>query len=274
MSHTFYTGDALDPQAYGGMTTVNAVVTSPPFWGLREYGSEEEIGSEESIEGWIENITYVVRNCMDVLADDGLLFIEVGDAYDKKGSLLRMPWRLVEALCVDLGLLYRDEIIWRRPNPMPTPTKTRTTRAHTVVLMLAMQRKHYYDRYAITTEPVRQRSGNKRKVRGDEVGVAGQRGQFGRSVPWEADDRGVPLRSVWDIAPDRSTLKGHSATMPLELARRCILLGSRPGGTILDPFCGTGTTAMAAAGEGRHSISFDLNPFFVAHARARLADAA
>ena len=211
----------------------------------------------------------------------------------KPKDLIGIPWRVAFALQAD-GWYLRSDIIWHKPNPMPESVTDRPTKAHEYVFLLTKSARYYYDASAIS-EPVTRgdagstftsgktaehqqgraqsaesrmkRSGNKARTYGDDVGRPGS--HLGRGIPWEGETRNA--RSVWSITT-RPFKGAHFATMPPELARRCISAGSRVGDTVLDPFGGAGTTGLVADRLGRHATLVELNPTYAAMARARIAD--
>lgn len=208
-------------------------------------------------------------------------------------NLIGIPWWIAFALQSD-GWYLRADIIWEKPNPMPESVRDRPTRAHEYLFLLAKSERYFYDASALAepavsvgeskngrvprgwdTEPGAHgaihrlgRSGNKeRKFRGDHGGVEGGRAHQGFGVPWEGTTRNA--RSVWKITPQ--PYKGaHFATFPEELARRCILAGSAPGDTVLDPFGGSGTVGKVAKDHGRSSVLIELNPAYLDLARHRI----
>jgi len=272
-------------------------VTSPPYWGLRDYGVAGQLGLEPTPDAYVARMVEVFAEVRRVLADDGTLWLNLGDSYNgymanqratsisennqharpkfesghgkrtvdlKAKDMVGIPWRLAFALQAD-GWYLRSDIIWSKPNPMPESVTDRPTKAHEYVFLLSKRAKYYYDTGAIA-EP-----GNPENWRDSPTS---RRGNANRDAKlWSArgqvscDTRNA--RSVWAIAtqpyPD-----AHFATFPEELARRCILAGSAPGDTVLDPFGGSGTVAQVATGNGRSAIHIDLNPAYIEMARQRI----
>ncbi len=280
---------------------VQCVVTSPPYWGLRDYGVAGQIGLEASPEAYVADLVAVFREVRRVLADDGVLWLNLGDSYaahpgqrkdtDAAGSkqqslrgstgvgsrvvvelkpkdLVGIPWRVAFALQAD-GWYLRSDIIWSKPNPMPESVTDRPTKAHEYVFLLAKSERYYYDAEAI-------------KERGSKP--AGANGTFGNK---QADARLVPnltgnmrpgveylvdgtrnARSVWTINP-KPYAGAHFATMPADLAERCIKAGSRPGDLVFDPFGGSGTTLRVARELNRRGVMLDLNPAYLQLAKVR-----
>ena len=264
-------------------------VTSPPYYGLRNYGDEEnQIGQEETPEEYIENLVKVFRKVRDVLTDDGTLWLNIGDSYYnyrpgkgqalnkqtvasndqdlpqkcarrgnkldglKEKDLIGIPWMLAFALRAD-GWYLRQDIIWHKPNPMPESVRDRCTKAHEYMFLLSKNRKYYYDNEAIK-EPAKDwgtRDRSKGKYHNQGSGLQPHSG-LTKSYPKKNK------RSVWSIPP--KPYKGaHFAVFPPELIEPCILAGSKPSDIILDPFMGSGTTAMLAKKLSRSYIGCELH---------------
>lgn len=262
-------------------------VTSPPYFGLRDYGRDGQIGLEETPEQYVTAMIEVFRCVRDVLADDGTLWLNLGDSYGAGKQMLGIPWRIALALQSD-GWVLRQDIIWHKPNPMPESVRDRCTKAHEYIFLLSKSERYYYDHEAIS-EPIAQASitrlsqpnianqkGSDRvpgKTNGTMKAVVRSSGNKERkqrpaspnshhgkqagSVPWEGSTRNK--RSVWTVTT--KPYKGaHFATFPLDLIEPCILAGSRGNDIVLDPFIGSGTTAAAAVLHGRQYIGCELNP--------------
>lgn len=241
-------------------------VTSPPYWGLRDYEHPEQLGCEPTPKEYVQNLVEVFREVWRILRPDGTLWLNIGDGYARNGGtgkhgpnakvgntrkliqrrncrvpecwglkdrdLLGLPWRLAFALQED-GWLLRSHIVWIKKTPMPESVRNRPTRATEEIFLLAKSCNYYYDCHA-----VREKSG-------------------------------ANLKNYWILGPEGNDL-GHPAAFPTELARRCILLGSRRGDTVLDPFAGSGTTAIAAAELGRRAVLIELNETYVRLTEQRL----
>jgi len=250
--------------------SVDCCVTSPPYYGLRDYGVEGQIGLEQSPEAYITRLVEVFRAVRRVLRDDGTLWVVIGDSYAGSGKggnsaghegkqdtnrgtlsvkgrmtptggdikskdLIGIPWQLAFALRAD-GWYLRQDIIWQKPNAMPESVRDRCTRAHEYIFMLTKSARYYYDADAVA-----------------ETAVHG-----------DARNR----RSVWTVST--KPYKGaHFATFPPELIEPMILASSRRGGIVIDPFCGSGTTGVVAAAHGREFIGIDINPDYAEMARNR-----
>jgi len=253
---SIYVGDCRQVLSLLAAESVQCCVTSPPYWGLRDYEQPGQLGEEETPEQYVQNLVCVFRQVWRVLREDGTLWLNVGDAYARNGGvgvcgpnakvgntrkliqkrnckvppcwglkdrdLMGLPWRVAFALQAD-GWLLRSHITWIKKAPMPESVRNRPSRATEEIFLFAKNPEYYYDNQA-----VRERSG-------------------------------ANLKNYWVLGPEPSE-GGHPAAFPTELARRCILLGSRPGDTVLDPFSGSGTTGVAAAEYGRRAVLIELNP--------------
>jgi site-specific DNA-methyltransferase (adenine-specific) len=241
---------------------VQTVVTSPPYWSLRDYGIPGQIGHEPSVEEFTASLTRIFEQVRRVLRDDGTVWLNIGDGYtsggrrwrapDKKNrarametrpatpeglkskDLIGVPWRLAFALQA-AGWYLRSDVIWNKPNCQPESVSDRPTRSHEYVFLLSKSERYFYDV---------------------------------RAVQGKNDRR---LRSVWEIQTRASPeAAGHFATFPPELVEPCILSGSRPGDLVLDPFLGSGTTALVAAARTRRFIGIELHPEYLEMSRNRL----
>ena len=262
-------------------------VTSPPYYGLRDYGGEaSQIGMEQSPEEYIQQLVEVFRLVRDNLTDDGTLWVNIGDSYYnyrsdgnypkqtvsktrqdlptktpvrgnkleglKSKDLIGIPWMLAFALRAD-GWYLRQDIIWHKPNPMPESVKDRCTKAHEYIFLLSKNKNYYYNNEAIK-EPAkdwgtRDRSNGKYHNPG-----SGLVPHSGLTKSYERKNK----RSVWSVT--KKPYKGaHFATFPPDLIEPCILAGSEPGDIILDPFMGSGTTAMVAKQHGRYYMGCELH---------------
>lgn len=309
---TLHDGDVRDVLPTLAAGSVRCCVTSPPYWGLRDYGVEGQLGLERTPEEYVERLVAVFREVRRVLTDDGTLWLNLGDSYAanrayqvtdskhvavgntmassvpvglKPKDLVGIPWRVAFALQAD-GWYLRSDIIWSKSNPMPESVTDRPTKAHEYVFLLSKAERYYYHADAIaepatfpdgpnSPESIKSpygqgftrtaKSGNVTRKVGEERGRPGS--HLGGSVPWEGSTRNS--RSVWTIATQPYP-EAHFATFPEELARRCIVAGSAPGDTVLDPFSGSGTVAAVAVGNGRHAIGVELNPAYQDMARRRI----
>lgn len=283
------TGDAIASLQLLPAACCHMCVTSPPYYNLRNYGVEGQLGLEATPEEYIQKLVEVFREVHRVLADDGTLWLNIGDSYAgsgrfaeyKRKDLIGIPWMLAFALRAD-GWYLRSDIIWAKPNAMPESVKDRPTRAHEYIFLLSKNPYYYYDAEAVkepavgfynaepagskgTNKPNSRRRGNSKTFRGGGAYTNNQAKDNSAKVA--RDSHGLTLnetgkrnrRTVWTIAT-RPYKGAHFATFPEELVRPCILAGSRPGDIVLDPFCGSGTTGVVAMREGRDFIGIEINP--------------
>jgi DNA modification methylase len=322
--------------------SIDCCVTSPPYWGLRDYGHDGQIGLESTPEEYVARMVEVFREVKRLLKDDGTLWLNLGDSYARNGGgvqskmntvhkmgvgqkatylaggmqsidkvpeglkakdLIGIPWRVAFALQAD-GWYLRQDIIWHKPNPMPESVTDRCTKSHEYVFLLSKSERYYYDQEALK-EPVAEdtearyergrsnghkyadggpgnqtiakgfdhmkKSGNKNKrwganetaIRTDGSGIV----ETQRGIPWEGSVRNK--RSVWTITT-KPYSGAHFAVMPADLVKPCIMAGCREGGVVLDPFSGSGTTAMVARDLSCRYVGIELNPEYVEISLKRL----
>ena len=291
-------GDCLDVMRGMDAGSVNCCVTSPPYFGLRDYGVAGQLGLEPTPEEYVAKMVLVFREVRRVLRDDGTLWLNLGDSYARgfgggspgaksssnvgsyasrqagrvpdgmKGKdLIGIPWMVAFALRAD-GWYLRSDIIWHKPNPMPESVRDRPTKAHEYLFLLTKSERYFYDAAAVAEQAVGGWNGSK-----FDHGKTGQH-QLGRSCtkPRDADTNTRNARSVWTIAT--KGFKGaHFAVMPEALAEKCVLAGCPVGGTVLDPFTGSGTVGVVAVKNGRGFVGVELNPEYAAMARGRISAA-
>ena len=304
-------GDALALLRREADESVDCVVTSPPYWGLRDYGVAGQIGLEGTPEAYAARLVEVFREVRRVLRETGTLWLNLGDSYTsgnrayrdaddflpargratraptplglKSKDLVGIPWRVAFALQAD-GWWLRSDIVWSKPNPMPESVTDRPTRAHEYVFLLTKAARYWYDADAIAepavdgdpTRPrgsvasLRRRQAHPQAGRRNKQGDLGKRTYSGFNARWDAGDPKTTrnCRDVW-IIPTQPFSGAHFATMPEALVERCILAGCPEGGTVLDPFVGSGTVCAVAARLGRHSLGFEMNERYVRMARKR-----
>ena len=276
------TGHCVDVLATLPAASVQAVITSPPYWGLRDYGTAPvtwedgwtgEIGQEPTPDAFVGHLVDVFRAVRRVLRPDGLLWVNLGDTYEtghisnpspkstllgikdvgagdnpvartgikggRQKSLAGIPYRFALAM-IDDGWIFRQDIIWHKPNPMPESVTDRCTKSHEYVFLFAQQPRYFWDpsamREPIAELPVRD-SKNRRSV-------------------WTVSNGGVP--------------QSHFATFPPDLIRPMIMASTKVGDTVLDPFSGAGTTVLVAEEQGRIGIGIEINPSYVAISERRI----
>ena len=287
--------------------SVHCCVTSPPYWGLRDYGHDGQIGLEATPEAYVARMVEVFREVRRVLRDDGTIWLNLGDSYNNAGSskngtgldgkqrggateadgecgykkrdlrhalkcsgikhkdLVGIPWRVAFALQAD-GWWLRQDIIWHKPNPMPESVRDRCTKAHEYVFLLTKSDRYFYDAEAVSEAAICDR------MRGpaehpDTVSTNGNGGLSRRAFTGTRN-----RRSVWTITT-KPYSGAHFAVMPPDLVEPCIKAGCPEGGTVLDPFAGSGTTLAVAAELGRNAIGCELNPEYIVLAERRIKDA-
>jgi DNA modification methylase len=272
-------------------------VTSPPYFGLRDYGHDGQLGLEETPDEYIKAMVEVFRCVWDVLEDDGTLWLNIGDSYcnsngfaraspeyqregrnnmpanDRKldklhetglktKDLIGIPWMLAFALRAD-GWYLRQDIIWHKPNPMPESVQDRCTKAHEYIFLMSKSQKYYYDHEAIKEAAIHE--GRIVKASGTDA-KNGAKGEFGTTAAgFTTHDTLVTdrnKRSVWTVTT-KPYAGAHFAVFPSDLIEPCILAGAPVGGIVLDPFMGSGTTAQVAQNLGRQYIGCELNPAYM-----------
>lgn len=250
---TIFQGDAEELLALLPSGFFQCCITSPPYWGLRDYGTEGQIGDEDDPEDYVNRLVAVFEQIRRVLTEDGTLWLNIGDSYtsgnrgyrapDKKNpvramsyrartpdglkpkDLVGIPWRLAFAL-QKAGWYLRSDIIWEKPNCMPESVKDRPTRSHEYVFLFSKSLRYFYGH-----QDVRENNGRNR-------------------------------RTVWSI-PTEPFPEAHFATFPPKLVEPCILAGSKPGNWVLDPFFGSGTVGVVCEEQHRNYVGIELNPEYV-----------
>jgi len=305
MSVTVISGDCREVLAALPEQSVQCCVTSPPYFGLRDYGVEGQIGLEPTPDEFVAELVAVFRAVRRVLRDDGTLWLNLGDSYaattkgssgvgknaTNKGTLIEdrswrvppglkpkdligIPWRVAFALQAD-GWWLRQDIIWSKANPMPESVRDRCTKSHEYIFLLSKSVHYYFDAKAIA-EPLARPDEGDRKT----PAVFGGRQKFEEAKKQSRLHSGSEYtgttdglrnrRSVWTIA-STPFKEAHFATFPPALIEPCILAGSKPGDMVLDPFGGAGTTGLVCDRLGRSATLIELNPAYAAMARNRIA---
>jgi len=248
-------GDCRDTMRRWAADDVKAqtCVTSPPYFGLRDYGHDGQLGLEQTPEEYIAAMVDVFRCVRDVLSNDGTLWLNLGDSYGTGKQLLGIPWRVALALQAD-GWVLRQDIIWHKTNPMPESVRDRCTKAHEYIFLLSKSDRYFFDSEAMRESAVKGAAGSS-----FHTGKTATH-QMGRSSTTErVEDGKRNRRSVWSVAT-RPYKGAHFATFPPALIEPCILAGSRAGDVVLDPFVGSGTAAAVALQHGRKYLGCELNP--------------
>ena len=251
---------------------VQCCVTSPPYWGLRDYGTEGQIGLESTPQEYVEKMVEVFGEVRRVLRDDGTLWLNIGDSYSQGGydfgmkpkDLCLIPYRLILALQDD-GWWVRSQIVWAKKSAMPESVRDRPTSAWEPIFLLTKSQKYYYD-----AEAVRQGLDGNPDIRSRASTFAqqSQTGNHGQGAE-TISTVGANLRNVWHLGPEPFP-DAHFATFPTEIPRRAIMAGSKKGDTVLDPFLGSGTTCVVANQLERDSIGIELSPEYAEMAEKRI----
>ena len=300
MRNKIYYGDVRETLPKLWQYKAQMCVTSPPYYGLRDYGGEEnQVGQEETPEEYINNMVDIFRLVRDNLMDDGTLWLNIGDSYynyrpgkgqsypkqsvsktkqdlpdkcNKRGNkleglkekdLIGIPWMLAFALRQD-GWYLRQDIIWHKPNPMPESVRDRCTKSHEYIFLFSKNKKYFYDNEAIKEDAkdwgVRNRVNGKYHNKG-----TGLQPHTGLTKSYPKKNK----RSVWSVT--NKPYKGaHFAVFPPDLISHCILAGSRVGDLVLDPFMGSGTTAMVSKQLGRDYLGCELHSDYSELAEKRI----
>ena len=257
-------GDCLASLKTMPSQSVHTCVTSPPYFGLRNYEMDGQIGMEGSPQAFVARLVDVFREVFRVLRDDGTLWLNLGDSYAKNKNRLLIPARVALGLQQD-GWILRDEIIWHKPRTTPAPVKDRTVAAHEMIYLFAKQPRYHFDYLAIeeaSKYPGQTKKAGKafRDLEKSDPNAAKKRPSADREIVVRDTRR---KRSVWSISPSPYK-QAHFATFPPDLIEPCILAGCPVGGMVLDPFGGSGTTAGVAMKHGRNAVLCELNPKYAA----------
>ena len=305
MPNNILQGDVIEKLKEIETGTVQCVVTSPPYWGLRDYGIDGQLGLEETPEEYVEKMVEVFRQIKRVLKHDGTVWLNLGDSYNGSGKagnknseyykkhtefgkpaknkdkigiptnvkglkpkdLVGIPWRVAFALQAD-GWYLRQDIIWHKPNPMPESVQDRCTKSHEYIFLLTKSAKYFYDNDAI-----RERTKESTLQRLDQ-NINKQSGSYtpskgnGNMKAVGDIETGRNKRSVWKINT-QPYKEAHFAVFPPELPELCIKAGSSEGDIVLDPFFGSGTTGWVAQRLGRKWIGIELNEEYIKIAEKR-----
>lgn len=303
MSDIILFGDCRESLAFFASAGFRArtCVTSPPYFGLRDYGHDGQLGIEPTPAEYVAALVEVFQGVWNVLTDDGTLWLNIGDSYANDGKwggssggkhakalhgntgvgrarthtglkpkdLIGIPWMLAFALR-DAGWYLRQEIIWQKPNPMPESVTDRCTKAHEQIFLFTKRPSYYFDHEAIKEPAVGGTPGNTKPTKGGRAYEDGEKRHRTAANPHKMG--AVEFRnrrSVWTVAT-RPYKGAHFATFPPALIEPCILAGSAPGDTVLDPFMGSGTTDQVAKQHGRFYLGCELNRDYEALQKERL----
>ena len=314
--------------------SINCCVTSPPYFGLRDYGMEGQVGMEETPELYVDNLVVIFEEVRRVLRKDGNLWLNLGDSYAGSGKgaethpgdypkqnsnrgtvggqttrnfkskiykpkdLIGIPWMVAFALR-NSGWYLRQDIIWSKPNPMPESVRDRPTKAHEYIFLLSKSKTYYYDHESIKTQlkessldrlsqDIENQQGSDRvpgktngpmkavgdktdKQRGHSRRHAGFNDRWDHMTKEEQSEGGANKRSVWHVAT-RPFSEAHFAVFPQKLIEDCIKAGCPEGGVVLDPFMGSGTTAIVARKQNKNYVGIELNHDYIQIAERRIHD--
>ena len=296
-------GNCLDKLKELPDQSINTCITSPPYWGLRDYGEDKQLGMEDTPEEFVNNLVEVFREVKRVLRDDGTVWLNLGDSYagpkgnnrgegagggQKRGELMGfnniktkvpkglkrkdlvgIPFRVAFALQQD-GWYLRQDIIWHKPGPMPESVKDRCTKAHEYIFLLSKNPKYYFDNEAIKEDSKTEGSVHVHKE-GNKAEEYVKQGLVTRPAKTYVTPAKRNKRSVWTVST--KPFKGaHFATFPMDLIEPCVLAGCPENGTVLDPFGGSGTTGIVANNHNRNAVLIELNAEYIEIARQRIQD--
>lgn len=272
-------GRALEVVRTMSDNSVDCIVTSPPYFGLRDYGADGQYGTEETPAEFVESLVNLYREARRVLADEGTLWLNLGDSYSTRPwktsrrrdradvavhadrgdrphkNLLGIPWRVALALQDD-GWILRNDIIWSKPNAMPESVTDRLANRHEHLFLFTKSPRYWFD-----LDPIRKPHSEEsisRASRGRATAYAAPGQTPNKRVESQPNKLGGNPGDVWEIST-RPFAGAHFAAFPEELPRRCIVSGCKPGGVVLDPCSGSGTTGAAAQATGRRYIGIDIN---------------
>ena len=301
--NTIINGNALEVLKSLPDNSIDCCVTSPPYYALRDYGCDGQIGLEETPEKYIERLCDVFYEVRRVLTPKGTLWLNIGDSYNgnkvgnteivknkkvsesndfhkklwsgaKPKDLIGIPFMLAFALRSQ-GWYLRQDIIWCKPNPMPESVTDRCTKSHEYIFLLSKSQKYYFD-YEAIMEPCADQERNNFQSGSRANGINKDRNDNDlgkRSKIWEpkviGDQKARNKRDVWTVN-NKPCKEAHFATYPFELIKPCILAGCPENGIVLDPFMGSGTTAIVARSLNRNYLGVELNPEYIKIAHKRL----
>lgn len=309
-TNTIIAGDALDKLKDLPSESIDCVITSPPYWALRDYGNEGQLGQEPDLMLYVNNLCNIFDEVQRVLKPAGSLWVNIGDTYStisggmreransprpkykkyqagagamalrqpktkyKTKTLLQIPARFAIEM-IDRGWILRNELIWHKPNVMPQSVKDRFTVDYEKVFFFVKKREYYFEQQFETSKNpdddvrriMKAKTYNRREQGGNSTFNSPERSEKELTTILNL---GRNKRSVWSIQT-RPFKEAHFATFPKDLVRPMIQAGCPPGGVVLDPFFGSGTTGVVAREQGRSYIGIELNTEFIKIAEKRLA---
>ncbi len=257
---------------------VDVVVTSPPYFSQRDYSTDLQIGRESDPKEYLENLLIVFSECKRILKPQGLFWLNLGDKYID-GRLMGMPWRVALALQDEQGWLLRSDVIWHKTNAMPSSVKTRPTQDHEYVFMLSKSKDYYFNADAIREPHVTFTENSKMRGGRNHFGKRNGTPESGKNAGnpnlhtarWDQafHPKGRNKRTVWEI-PLSKFPEAHFAVFPEKLVENCILASCEEGALVLDPFMGSGTTALVATKLGRNYVGVDCSNEYCVMANERV----
>ena len=293
-----YKGNCIETLKKIDNESINTCITSPPYFGLRDYGVDGQLGLEDTPEQFVENLVNVFKEVKRVLRDDGTVWLNLGDSYartsgdsSKKGrhwddrknnpntghnryakdiglkqkDLVGIPWRVALSLQQD-GWYLRQDIIWHKPNPMPESVKDRCTKAHEYIFLLSKSPKYYFDNESIKEDCITSGVATSPHKIKPVDGVNGSRDNLHKFKGTKKKNK----RSVWKIST-KPFKSAHFATFPMDLIEPCVLAGCPKSGTVLDPFAGSGTTGIVAINNNRNAVLCELSDDYIEIAKNRIS---
>jgi len=298
-TNMIYQGEAFDVLKQFPNQSINTCVTSPPYWGLRNYNVEDQLGLEDTPEEYVERLTEIFHEVKRVLKDDGTFWLNLGDSYNGSGGaggdynegglkegqrkypgrnvdnlkpkdLVGIPWRIAFALQDD-GWYLRNDIIWHKPNPMPESVTDRCTTSHEHIFLLSKSKQYHYNQDAIR-EPHKTKNELESRDDLDNKGEhGGTRSDLARSRDEYYHKEGRNKRDVWQVTTQPFP-EAHFAVYPPDLIRPCVKAGCPEDGVVLDPFFGAGTTGLVAKEQGKDYIGIELNKDYIEMAKDRIKE--
>jgi DNA modification methylase len=299
-----YHGDSQAVLSWLPDNSADSCITSPPYYGLRNYQAPGQIGIEETPEEYIKHLLSVFKEIKRSLKPEGTLWLNLGDTYNsstpgsrdserwpkqarndhvtqkimvkelKPKDLIGIPWRVAFALQAN-GWWLRQDIVWAKPNPMPESVKDRCTKAHEYIFLLTKSLDYYFDSEAIQ-EPADYDGRKDCQFKGSEKYKDSTQTFSARGHQrWRYDNAGNPIRnkrSAWNV-PTQKLREAHFAVFPEKLIEPCILAGCPEGGVVIDPFMGSGTTAIVSKKLNRKFIGIDINAEYLRISRKRIDNA-
>ena len=306
--NTIICADALDGLKVLEDESVDMCVTSPPYYGLRDYGTERQIGMEESPQEYVKNLTEIFMEVHRVLKPTGTLWLNIGDSYAGSGKgpmslavagngknktlyeknkrvqevpktwagikpkdMIGIPWMLAFSLR-ESGWYLRSDIIWKKRNCLPESVKDRPTKCYEHIFLLSKEKKYYYDYKAIQEPLMDVSKARYKRGRSANSKYVGQQGitQVRENFS-DFDQEFRRKRDVWEVSTNTYKMDEHFAMYPEKLIEPCILAGSPKGGIVLDPFFGSGTTGAVSKRLGRQYVGIEINPKYCEKAGQRIA---